>query len=400
MSLALQHLCAHEDAEREIRERTAVADRRTRQLQALAIELSEAEETERQRIGGLLHDDLQQLLASVRFQLKVLQRFVQAGGTSETLVGRIHGLLDESLLKCRQLSEELSPPVLHLGGLSMAMEWLAGRMKSKHGLSVQVDMEEWNPQEDEPLRIFLFRTVQELLLNVVKHSGSRAARVRLRSDGERAEITVADDGRGFEPRVVEGRSGSGLLSITERVRFLGGSMDIESNPGLGSRLRLTLPLQGAIRQLDVQPDRESPHSVRPGPAAEGGDGGSRTGHRLQVLLADDHQLMRQGLSTLLGNAPDILVVGEAANGREAIERARRLHPDVILMDVSMPGMDGIEATRRIKAEMPGGAGDRPVDVRGGGGGQADARGRGRGLPEQVRSRRAAHRGDPPSLRAG
>ena len=104
---------------------------------------------------------------------------------------------------------------------------------------------------------------------------------------------------------------------------------------------------------------------------------------IRVLFVDDHHVMRQGLIRLVNGQPLIQVVGEAANGREAIERVRQLRPDVVLMDVSMPEMDGIEATRRIKVEWPG--------VRVIGLSMHDdehisqaMRGRGRGLPEQNR----------------
>ena len=74
--------------------------------------------------------------------------------------------------------------------------------------------------------------------------------------------------------------------------------------------------------------------------------------KIRVMLADDHALFRRGLASLLANRDDIDVVGEAANGEEAVERARELMPDVILMDVRMPGISGLEATRRLKDEMP------------------------------------------------
>ncbi|MFB3817804.1 MAG: response regulator [Candidatus Methylomirabilales bacterium] len=73
---------------------------------------------------------------------------------------------------------------------------------------------------------------------------------------------------------------------------------------------------------------------------------------IRILLVDDHALFRKGIASLLGSEPDFEVVGEAASGREAVERARELMPDVILMDVFMPGGSGPEATARIKEILP------------------------------------------------
>ena len=73
---------------------------------------------------------------------------------------------------------------------------------------------------------------------------------------------------------------------------------------------------------------------------------------IRILIADDHAVMRQGLSTSLGQEPDIAIVGEAADGKAAVEKTRNLHPDVVLMDLGMPKMGGIEATQIIHSEMP------------------------------------------------
>ncbi|MEE8494481.1 MAG: response regulator transcription factor, partial [Nitrospirales bacterium] len=74
--------------------------------------------------------------------------------------------------------------------------------------------------------------------------------------------------------------------------------------------------------------------------------------RIKVLIADDHRVVREGLAAILKTKENIVVVGEAQDGHEAVEKARSLLPDVILMDVSMPRMGGVEATRQIKRESP------------------------------------------------
>jgi PAS domain S-box-containing protein len=342
---------ANENLERRVAERTVMAEERARRLQALALQLTEAEEQERRRIAELLHEDLQQLLAAARFQLLMLQPAVQGHESLRSTLQQVDALLEQSIGKSRGLSHDLSPAVLHYSGLPAAVEWLSRQMKERHGLSVDVKVERWVRLKNELLQVFLFRVIQELLFNVIKHAGVDAAKVRLRRLGERVEVVVSDDGKGFDLASLKAPGypvkGFGLFGIQERLSYIGGEMRVETAPGEGSLFCLSIPLKGLDRPRKLPPGRSS----KPGPAPAGRINAQQD-TRYRVLLVDDHRVMRQGLIALLDSQPDIRVVGEAADGREAVELARRLNPGVIVMDVAMPVMDGIEATRLIKGEMP------------------------------------------------
>ena len=342
---ALEEL--NESLEQKIAERTELAEARSKQLQALSVQLIEAEERERQRIAQLLHDDLQQLLASAKLQLQA----ACANLPDMPELANVEELLDNSIGKARRLSHELSPPVLKHAGIVPALQWLADQMNEQFELDVQIEEDTEHQFENSSLSVFIFRAVQELLFNVVKHAGVKNARVGLSEAEGALIITVSDNGRGFSRDVMENviePTGFGLLSLKERARSIGGSLTIDSTPGQGSRLMLTVPLDlGKAEALHPVDKAVKKKAVKPLEHIAPVD---TSGTRL--ILADDHKVMRQGLLQLVANQPGITVVGEAANGSQAVELARQLRPDVVIMDVSMPEMDGVEATRRIKAELP------------------------------------------------
>ncbi len=261
---------------------------------------------------------------------------------------QLNQVLRDAIEQSRNLSHELSPPVLHQSDLSDTFEWLAGQIRAKHGMAVETDIYGQVDSQSESIKTFLYRAAQEILFNTVKHAGVEEARLRLRRKGQQLWLAIADRGKGFDPTDLGKAAGFGLLSIRERVGLLGGRMKIRSVPGKGSVFAIAVPDVQIAREAERAGKTERPVAyVAPTSRVRR----AVSGDRLRVLLVDDHKVVREGLAALIGEEEDMQVVGQAGDGSEAIERARELQPDVIIMDVSMPVMAGDEATRRIKAEM-------------------------------------------------
>ncbi len=340
--------------ETKVAQRTEELEHRTRQLQRLALELSQAEERERKRLAEILHDDLQQQLAAVKYHLGMLSSRIKPDAALREMTVRLDVMIKDAIEKSRRLSRDLSPAVLYHGGLGEALDWLADQIQAKHGLIVHVAVDGEAAAQSETLKTFLYRATQEMLFNVVKHARIKEARIRARRRGEYLCLSVSDRGRGFDPQELEAASGLGLRNIRERVQLLGGRMRIKSARGKGTTLFLAIPDREPILEPRwPMPDREAGAAAAAGPqpALHAPPGRPREA-RLRVLLAEDHKIVRQGLAALLSEEDDIEIVGEAANGREAIDETHRLQPDIVIMDVSMPLMDGDEATRQIKRYVP------------------------------------------------
>ena len=215
-------------------------------LKALAAQLTIAEERERRRIAGDLHDNVGQSLAFARMRLSAARKRVPEGKLAAVL-----DEISESLLKAvqdtRNLLYDLSPPLLIEAGLAPAVaEWLEEEIETRHGLKTEFTDDGQEKYLGEDVRAMVFRSVRELLSNVVKHAETSKVSVSLKRKGTCIEVVVQDDGVGFGPDAAQpeshGEGGFGLFSIKERMADLGGSLEIVSQPGKGCRAVLIVPL--------------------------------------------------------------------------------------------------------------------------------------------------------------
>lgn len=349
LQLAVVDLTDKYRAREELVQANNLLKRQFAQTRKLTEELTYVEQRERQRIARLLHDHLQQLLVAARMRIEMARQMSDFPPESPNrhAFDEVDDLLAQCLAASRSLIMELSPPILHESGLIAALRWLARWMKELHGLNVI--LEEGIPPVALPenVRSILFEATRELLFNVVKHSGTHQARVQIgRLDGF-LHICVSDQGKGLDPRPPEDDlpHSFGLLNIQHRLSWLQGKMSIDTAPGQGCRVTLCVP-EVSIREIppkDVARVNE-PVATTAFPSRDDG--------QVRVLLADDHRVVREGLANTISMETGLLLVGQAATGRQAVELARQVHPDVVIMDINMPDMNGIEATRLITAEMP------------------------------------------------
>ena len=217
-----------------------------RQLRSLASKVSNTAEHERRRIAGNIHDGLGQSLSLIRMKLDMLLANERSHGKTSILVKEVRDFVDQAIASVHSIIHELSPPILHTMGLESALEWLAGKVQEETGLPVSFEVDGAPPSLDADAKSLLYNAAGELIHNAVKHAGAVRVRVTLREKGDLAELVVEDDGAGFDPvralnRISE-TGGFGLFNIGIRCEQVGGSVSIDSSPGRGARIVLTLPV--------------------------------------------------------------------------------------------------------------------------------------------------------------
>jgi len=216
-------------------------------LRALTGELLMVEERERRKIAAGLHDSVGQILAFLKIELGNIQRVGQPK-ESMTTINHIREQVEQAIKQTRTLTFEMSPPELYTLGLGPAVEELARRFTEARNLKCSV--EDYGPpmRLTDHVKILLYRSVRELLINAAKHAQAEAVKISIRQVNDQVRITVEDDGIGFDATSFDGMphnkpTGFGLFSIRERLTHIGGRLDIQSGSGQGTKITLSAPLE-------------------------------------------------------------------------------------------------------------------------------------------------------------
>ena len=211
-------------------------------VRRLSAAMNKIEETERRRIARELHDELGQLLTSLRLDLGLMRRELRSAPV-ESLDARIEVMLelvDVTLGTVRRVATELRPSVLDDFGLRAALEHEASVFAERTGIDVRLSIRH-DELIDADRATAVYRIVQESLTNVARHSGATRVDVRVDTSGNDIVAELRDNGRGITEAEVNSVSTLGLLGVRERAYALGGKAVIEAIPGDGTRVFVSLP---------------------------------------------------------------------------------------------------------------------------------------------------------------
>jgi two-component system, NarL family, sensor kinase len=203
----------------------------------------QAQEIERRRLAGDIHDGISQRLVTLSYRLDAASRAVGADpAVAAEQLGMARELVDLTLGEARAAISGLRPPVLDDLGLAGGLASLARSIGQ-----LDVDTELADVRLPDHIELALYRIAQECLQNVVKHAQASNARLIFTADTERARLEIIDNGIGFDtfehPLGADEMGGYGLLSMAERAEIVGGRLNIRSRPGSGTVVTATIPLR-------------------------------------------------------------------------------------------------------------------------------------------------------------
>ncbi|MFY9842405.1 MAG: sensor histidine kinase [Terriglobales bacterium] len=238
---------AHEELERKVQERTTELKLANENLGELSGRLQQIRDEERRQIARELHDSVGQMIAALSMNVSVLQsRARHLDPAAAQAVSENAALIEQLSSETRTISHLLHPPLLDVAGLASALRWYVDGFSERSKIKVDVQIPDQLRRLSDEMELAIFRMVQECLTNIHRHSGGTAAVVRVQDDYDRVLIAVEDNGKGIPLEkqlqiASSGRTGVGFRGMRERLRQLGGTMEIRSDEA-GTAVLATLPL--------------------------------------------------------------------------------------------------------------------------------------------------------------
>jgi PAS domain S-box-containing protein len=245
---ALELRQLNETLDQRVRERTAELSKANESLRQLSMRILSAQEDERKRIAGELHDTIGSWLTGIKFKVEDALGHIgkSSGGATEAL-NAVIPFVKEGIEECRRIQMDLRPPMLDDLGLLATLSWFCRRFQTIYS-KIQVEQKIGIEEGDVPLplKLVIFRVTQEAMNNIAKYSKADLARLILRKKDNRMELIIQDNGRGFDiekARHLNGdKRGLGLSNMKERTELSGGSFNIKSAEGKGTIVRASWPL--------------------------------------------------------------------------------------------------------------------------------------------------------------
>jgi len=213
-------------------------------LRDLASNLQNVREEERTAIAREIHDELGQQLTAIKLDLSWLDRRISG---DELVRERIAGVLDMltgMIHTIRRISTELRPSILDDLGLIEALKWQVRDFQKRTGIRIDLDCPDDVLKLEPAVTTGFFRIFQETLTNIARHAEASAVTARLAVENEQLNLTISDNGKGFDPGLVKRKKTLGLLGMKERTLMMNGAYEINSQPGKGTTLRFSVPMHG------------------------------------------------------------------------------------------------------------------------------------------------------------
>ncbi len=243
---------------RDITERQQVQEKLSRshaQLRQLSAALQTVREEERAHIARELHDDLGQLLASLRMDLNLLQKQTEdSGGNRARLMQGMEENLLTAIASLRRIATNLRPRALDEGGLYFALQGLRDEFVQRHGIACGLFADEAELRLDDGASTAIFRIVQEALTNIARHAGATSVTMYLYRIDSQLLISIRDDGRGIEAADMDKAQSLGLIGMRERVWGMHGEISISADDPPGTRIDIVLPLSDKPADQSLLPE--------------------------------------------------------------------------------------------------------------------------------------------------